>query len=100
MTFTVRRAAAGDEASLRARRLEALSDAPDAFGSTYERELARTEADWRRWFSPGVTLFLEANGVTGGLVVRLRDDDEPGVVHLLAMWVHPTLRGTGPPTPS
>jgi hypothetical protein len=34
----VRRAMAGDEPILRALRLEAMSDAPQAFGSTYDRE--------------------------------------------------------------
>lgn len=39
--MNVRRAAPGDEAVLRALRLEALSEAPEAFGSTSDRELAR-----------------------------------------------------------
>jgi hypothetical protein len=38
----VRRAMPGDEPILRALRLQALSDTPDAFGSTYERELGHT----------------------------------------------------------
>jgi hypothetical protein len=54
-----RRAALGDEPVLRELRLQALSEAPDAFGSTYERELARTTSDWQRWLSPGVTFILE-----------------------------------------
>jgi len=37
----VRRAQIGDEAVLRDLRLRAMLDAPDAFGSTYEREAAR-----------------------------------------------------------
>jgi len=48
MTFvpvTVRRAVPGDEPILRTLRLEALAEAPEAFGSTYDRELARTTAD-------------------------------------------------------
>ncbi len=93
--FSIRRAAAGDETALRALRLEALTDAPWAFGSTYERELARTTADWQRWFSPGVTLILEAAGIPRGLVAGVHDTDRRGVVHLMAMWVHPTLRGSG-----
>jgi hypothetical protein len=57
--FKLRRAELGDEPTLRELRLEALSEAPDAFGSTYEREVARTTADWQRWMSPGVTFILE-----------------------------------------
>ncbi|MBX6363069.1 MAG: GNAT family N-acetyltransferase [Gemmatimonadetes bacterium] len=93
--LTVRRAAPGDEPILRALRLEALTEAPDAFASTYERELARTTADWRRWFSPGVTFLLEDAGTPRGLVAGMHDAEDPGVVYLMAMWVHPALRGSG-----
>lgn len=51
MTFrrtTVRRAAPGDAPTLRTLRLEALAEAPEAFASTYHRELARTTPDWQR----------------------------------------------------
>lgn len=93
--FVVRRAIPGDERVLRALRLQALSDAPEAFGSTYERELARTAEDWRRWLAPAVTFILEANGEPRGLVAGIPDPQDWSVVHLRAMWVHPDLRGTG-----
>jgi ribosomal protein S18 acetylase RimI-like enzyme len=93
--FRVRRAAPGDEPTVRALRLEALADAPWAFGSTYERELARTDADWRRWFSPGMTSILEARGVPRGIVAGVHDTEDGAVCHLMAMWVHPELRGSG-----
>jgi GNAT superfamily N-acetyltransferase len=95
MPFTVRRAVIGDEAVLRALRLEALTDSPAAFGSTLERELARTTEDWRRWLAPGVTFLLEAGGKPCGLVAGSRDPQDSLVVHLMAMWVHPDQRGTG-----
>ncbi|HEY7290046.1 MAG TPA: GNAT family N-acetyltransferase [Vicinamibacterales bacterium] len=94
MRFAIRRAVPGDEAALRAIRLQALSDAPSAFGSTYERELARTDADWRRWMSPGVTFLLELNKPRG-IVAGVHDKDDRAIVHLMAMWVEPSLRGTG-----
>ena len=50
--MTIRRAVAGDEAVLRALRIEALTVAPQAFDSTLERELARTPAEWARCFAP------------------------------------------------
>jgi hypothetical protein len=73
----VRRAVVGDEPILRALRLQALSDAPDAFGSTYERELGRTIWDWRRWLSPGVTFILEGPQGDSGIVAGSRDAGDP-----------------------
>jgi ribosomal protein S18 acetylase RimI-like enzyme len=93
---TVRRAAFGDEPVLRALRLEALAESPEAFSSTLERERARTTDDWRRWLSPpGVTLLLEERGEARGLVAGTRHAEEPGVAYLMAMWVDPRLRGSG-----
>jgi ribosomal protein S18 acetylase RimI-like enzyme len=93
--MNVRRASLGDEQVLRALRLEALTDAPEAFGSTYARELARTTADWQRWLAPGVTLILEETGIPRGLVAGAPDREDPAIAHLMAMWVHPLLRRMG-----
>lgn len=95
MRFVVRRAILGDEPVLRALRLQALSDAPEAFGSTYDRELARTTEDWQRWLAPAATFILEANGEPRGLVAGVPDPRDSSVVDLRAMWVHPDLRSTG-----
>jgi GNAT superfamily N-acetyltransferase len=91
----VRRAVVGDEPILRELRLQALSDEPDAFGSTYEREFARTTSDWQRWLSPGATFILEEPQGASGIVAGGRDTTDPAIVHLMAMWVHRTRRGTG-----
>jgi GNAT superfamily N-acetyltransferase len=91
----LRRAELGDEAILRELRLEALREAPEAFGSTYEWEVARTPLDWQRWMSPGVTFILYAAEEARGMVAGLRDETDPAVVHLMAMWVHPNIRGSG-----
>jgi GNAT superfamily N-acetyltransferase len=93
--LTLRRAELGDEPILRELRLEALREAPDAFGSTLEREVARTTADWQRWMSPGVTFILYEPAGARGIVAGVRDKTEPAVVHLMAMWVHPKIRGSG-----
>ena len=92
---SVRRAVLGDEPILREMRLEALSKAPDAFGSTYEREVARPTEDWQGWMSPGVTFILEEAAGARGMVAGVRDVTDPAVVHLMAMWVHPSIRGSG-----
>ena len=91
----VRRAATGDEPILRRVRLQALSDTPEAFGSTYDRELARTIADWQRWMSPGATFILDDAGGAKGIIAGLRDEHDAAVVHLMSMWVDPALRGSG-----
>jgi ribosomal protein S18 acetylase RimI-like enzyme len=93
--MTVRRARLGDEAILRELRLQALTDAPDAFGSTYERELARTTADWQRWMSPGATFIFDDADGPKGIVSGKRDEADPAVVHLMSMWVDSALRGAG-----
>jgi GNAT superfamily N-acetyltransferase len=93
--MNVRRAVIGDEALLRELRLEALSLEPYAFGSTYERELARTVEDWRRWMSPGVVFILEDGQDARGLVAAALDSADPAIVHLMAMWVQPDARGSG-----
>ena len=94
-SFQVRRAVAGDEPVLRALRIEALSEAPEAFGSTLDRELARTSADWQRWLSPSATFILDTATGPQGLAAGVPDAADPGLVSLMAMWVHPTLRGSG-----
>jgi GNAT superfamily N-acetyltransferase len=74
-------------------RLAALGDAPKAFGSSYEREIAFGEADWRRRFSPRSVTFVAylpevgPAGMAGGL------GDQERVVELVSMWVAPTARG-------
>jgi len=93
--FSVRQAIIGDEPILRDLRLQAMSDSPDAFGSTYQRELARTTLDWQRWLSPGITFLLAHNGRSVGLVAGKLDPIDAHVVHLMAMWVHPEVRGSG-----
>jgi GNAT superfamily N-acetyltransferase len=91
----VRRAVVGDEAILRELRLQAMLDSPEAFGSNYERELQRTEADWRRWLFPGATFILEVGGLSRGIVACAHDEVDELVVNLMAMWLAPSHRGTG-----
>ena len=75
--------------------LQAMADAPDQFGSTYEREAARSTDDWQRWFAPGATFIFENSSGPVGLAAGVWADGEPSVVYLMAVWVHPSARGTG-----
>ena len=90
-----RRAAPADEPILRDLRIQALTDAPEAFGSALERERARTPDDWQRWLATGATFILDVAGQPRGLVAAMRDEHAPGIVHLMSMWVHPEARGAG-----
>lgn len=99
MTIVVRRANPSDIPALRDTRLRALRDSPAAFGSTIERELSRSDDDWRRWFHPGSVFFAvrDASDVVG-MVCSAPDDGEladDDLVWLLAMWVAPEARGRG-----
>jgi GNAT superfamily N-acetyltransferase len=94
--MAVRRIVPGDEKIFRSVRLQALADSPDDFDSTLDLECRRTEAEWRDRISVGASFVFEDDsdgprGLAGGVPHR----DEPGVVFLVAVWVHPTLRGTG-----
>jgi ribosomal protein S18 acetylase RimI-like enzyme len=90
----VRQAIPGDESILRRLRLAAMFDSPDAFGSSYQRECARTHEDWSRWIANGATFFAEATTAVG-LVAAVPDREDRRVVHLMALWVDPGVRGRG-----
>lgn len=93
--MTVRRAVPGDEAIVRDVRLRALADAPDAFGSTLERERARGDADWTRWLTRGATFLYESSGAAQGIACGVPHDDDPSLAFLMSMWVDAKARGTG-----
>jgi GNAT superfamily N-acetyltransferase len=92
----VRQITADDWELMRDVRLAALAEAPYAFGSTYAREAAFTEAQWRGRISErSVTFFAHdpADGATlAGLAGVYVEDSTPEVV---SMWVRPAFRGHG-----
>lgn len=94
----VRRMTPEDAQILRSARLQALSDAPEAFGSTLERELAFTDDLWRARLDPTANPhFVEESddGEVLGLVAGVRAGWDASVMYLVAMWVAPVARGTG-----
>jgi GNAT superfamily N-acetyltransferase len=86
-----------DWQALRDIRLEALRDAPAAFGSVYEQEVLRGEADWRDRIARGGTFlaFLPEAGAAepAGLIGGYQQD--PVTVELVSMYVRPRARGRG-----
>lgn len=74
-------------------RLRSLQQDPDAFGSTYERELAHTEDDWRLRLAAGRSVIAAVGGVDVGLGAGF--EDTPGKLMVVAMWTDPGSRGRG-----
>jgi GNAT superfamily N-acetyltransferase len=93
----VRQPVVEDWQALRDIRLEALRDAPSAFGSTYEREVVRGETHWRDRISRGGTFLAylpdlsaaEPAGLIGGY------QEDPVTVELVSMYVRPRARARG-----
>jgi GNAT superfamily N-acetyltransferase len=90
----IRQTRADDWELLRAVRLRALADSPDAFLETVEVASAFPESRWRERATPSETqaCFLREEG--SGMVSCFTAD-EPENVFLVGMWVAPELRGTG-----
>ena len=93
-----RRLTLEDSDLLRTLRLRALSDAPSAFGSTYEREEAFTDEEWQRRLRadghPHVVC-ERPDGEAVGVAALVQDWTDATVGHLMAMWVAPEARGSG-----
>src|ERR1700721_2370586 len=97
----VRETIGGDWQGRRDIRLEALRDAPTAFGSTYEREAPRDEAQWRDRISRGGTFLAylpdpsdpSRSADPAGLIGGYQED--PRTVELVAMYVRPRARARG-----
>jgi ribosomal protein S18 acetylase RimI-like enzyme len=82
---------------VRAIRLRALHDSPDAFWLTADEETTTTPAQWRRRLErPDAAMFVASrDGVDVGLVVaapHYRHEVDAG---LYGLWVAPQARGTG-----
>lgn len=94
----IRRLAADDWATLRATRLRALADAPDAFESTLAEEKGRPPGFWRG-LAAGSDLAASFIAFSDGGPVGMaacffpaRGGPEP---QLAAVWVDPSSRGRG-----
>jgi ribosomal protein S18 acetylase RimI-like enzyme len=86
---------------MRALRLAALADAPDAFAATLAGERDRPDDFWRGRLERAdvTTLRAELRGDDGGWrdagLAVLAPTDEAAVVGLYSVWVAPTARGRG-----
>jgi ribosomal protein S18 acetylase RimI-like enzyme len=88
-------------ASYRKLRLAALTDSPNAFGSTLAAERDRPEEEWSRRLASGVAsgwdraLVATMNDRAIGLAWGKIEPAEPGLAHVYQMWVAPGSRRLG-----
>jgi hypothetical protein len=86
-----------DSETVRACRVRALLDAPEAFSSTYEREVAFPRTLWveRLGQASNATFLCDADGDSCGIATIVREGDDSQIGWLVGMWVAPSARGTG-----
>jgi ribosomal protein S18 acetylase RimI-like enzyme len=97
----VRRVVAADAERIRAVRLASLRSDPLSFGSTFAEEAAYSDTQWLDWATGdaegddmATILALDGDDPVG-IVAAYRDDDDPSLYHVIAMWVDPARRGQG-----
>lgn len=90
----IRRLTPADAPLLRDLRLMAISDAPDAFGSTLQETAERSLQIWEYILRPeGNPFFIhEHDGTINGLIGGIAPD-ERSAAQLVSMWVSPHQRG-------
>ncbi len=95
--WTIERLGPSEWERLRAVRLRALADAPDAFGTTLARDEARPpEEGSARLADPGAATFIAiADGEDAGLATGRDYEGQEGAAGLFGMWVAPSHRGRG-----
>src|SRR5215210_6229100 len=88
-----RRIEVGEGRRLRALRLTALRESPDAFRSNAEDEEAFPAEEWERR-ADGV-LVAEDGGEWVGMAGMYVDPDLPAIANVWGVWVDPAARGRG-----
>lgn len=92
----VRRAVGRDWQRSRDIRLRALREEPLAFASTYQREVGLGAADWQHRIADAAQFLAEdERGAVVGTATGVADPEVGALVHLVAMYVAPEVRGRG-----
>lgn len=101
-SLSIRPLRACEHEPLRQLRLRALLTDPDAFGSTYAREVALPTERWQRWAelsAAGVSqrtfVLVDSDDQWLGLALVRLDGEQPTLAELNAMWVAPEARRSG-----
>jgi GNAT superfamily N-acetyltransferase len=98
---SVRQFSSSEWQKYRSLRLRALSESPDAFGSTFDQEHWQPDDGWSRRLATGVAstfdlpLLAEVAAEPVGLAWARVDPSEPQVARLYQMWVDPGFRSAG-----
>lgn len=90
--MSIRRLGPEDWQLFRKVRLAALREAPYAFGSTFELEVAADEDSWRRRLVEWARFVAEVEGEVAG-TVGAGTGELAGSTALTALWVDPRFRG-------
>lgn len=85
----------GDGPRLRALRLRALADAPDAFASTVAEARLRSDEDWESQVAALPTWVWREGGTDLGIVRVAPHEREATSAYLISLWVAPEVRGRG-----
>jgi len=98
MSIEIVTATVNDFDRLRALRLAALKDTPDAFGAKYEDEVEKPILDWQNRLKNTHWCFAVADGVDVGLLaVDRAQKDRNSDCWLSSWWIHQDHRGSGIP---
>jgi ribosomal protein S18 acetylase RimI-like enzyme len=98
MSIEIITATVNDFDRLRALRLAALKDTPDAFGAKYEDEVEKPILDWQNRLKNTHWCFAVADGVDVGLLaVDRAEKDRNSDCWLSSWWIHQDHRGSGIP---
>lgn len=94
---SIERMAPGQWRRVRAVRLRALRDAPDAFWTTPAQEQSRTAASWRAQLGRDdrATFIATLGGADVGIAVGAPHHDDATDAGVYAVWVAPPARGRG-----
>jgi GNAT superfamily N-acetyltransferase len=94
-TLNIRLCGKNDWEDLRAIRLEALADTPEAYGSTFEESVRWSDAQWKNAAFNRLYYLAERDGRVVGMVSGGYNDAHPDTRWLYGMYVTPSERGTG-----
>ena len=92
---SIERLTIGHGERLRAIRLRALRDAPEAFAATLDESAARPVETWDRQLEQLATFVAASHARDVGLVRGAPHDNLPNAAYLISMWVAPEARRQG-----